>query len=60
MHGEERRRRSIEEELGSACDARGAGSDGSNAGQERATGVGESKPHMSALGGNGLGENAME
>jgi hypothetical protein len=59
-HGEERRRRSLEEEAGGACDVCGARSDGLGAGQERAAGVGESKPHMSALGGSGLGENAAE
>jgi hypothetical protein len=48
-HGEERRRR-----------MHGAGCDGSGTGQERAAGAGERKPHMSALGRSGLGENAME
>jgi hypothetical protein len=59
-HGEERRRRSLEEEEGGACGVRGAGCDGSGVGQERAAGAGESKPHMSTLGGSGLGENATE
>jgi hypothetical protein len=47
--GEERRRR-----------MHGAGCDGSGTGQERAAGAGERKPHMSALGRSGLGENATE
>jgi hypothetical protein len=59
-HGEQRRWRSLKEEAGGAYDARGARSNGSGAGQEHAAGAGESKPHMSALGGKGLGENATE
>jgi hypothetical protein len=59
-HGEERRQRSLKEEAGGAWVARGAGSDGSGAGQEWATGASESKPHMSKLGGSRLGENMTE